>query len=141
MRAFLALGLLAATLAGCDKAELTASDAVVRLPAVPGRPGAAYFTIHGGAQATTLLSVSTPGAIRTEIHEMKHEGDMMTMAPLRDVAVPAGKAVALKPGGKHVMLYDIAPTVRAGSTVPLKLSFADGKTIEVNAKVKAAGEQ
>ena len=63
----------------------------------------------------------------------------MTMSPLKDIAIPAGGTVALKPGGKHVMLYDIAPTLRAGTTVPLKLSFANGKTIEVVAQVKAAG--
>lgn len=127
-------------LAGCETAELAASDAMVRLPAVTGRPGAAYFTIQGGAEATTLLGVSSPAAIRTELHEMKHEGGMMPMAPLQDVPVPAGQAVKFEPGGKHVMLYDIAPDVRAGGTVPLKLSFANGRTLEVNAVVKAAGQ-
>lgn len=139
MRVFLAACAIVASLTGCEKAELGASDAMVRLPAVSGRPGAAYVTIRGGAEATSLLAVATPAAIRTELHEMKHEGGMMTMAPLKDIAIPAGQSVALKPGGKHVMLYDIAPTLRAGTTVPLKLSFANGKTIEVTAQVKAAG--
>lgn len=138
-RIFVAIA-MAAALSGCEKAELAASDAWVRLPAVSGRPGAAYLTIRGGAEATSLLRVSTPAAIRTEIHEMKHEGGMMTMAPLKDVSVPAGERVDLKPGGKHVMLYDMAPGVRAGGTIPLRLSFANGKTIEVAAQVKSAGE-
>ena len=61
-------GIVAAALllAGCGKpAELGADKGWVRLPAVAGRPGAAYFTIHGGAQADTLLAVSTPAALRT----------------------------------------------------------------------------
>jgi copper(I)-binding protein len=140
MRRFLALCLVATTLTACEKAELGASDAWVRLPAVAGRPGAAYMTIQGGGEATTLLAVSTPAAVRTELHEMKHEGGMMTMAPLKDIAVPAGQKVELKPGGAHIMLYDLAPSVRAGSTVPLRLSFAGGKTVEVTAQVKAAGD-
>lgn len=141
MRRIFAATLLAASLAGCGgKAELRASDGVVRLPAVTGRPGAAYVTIHGGAQATTLLTISTPVAIRSEIHEMKQEGGMMTMAPVKDVAIPAGATVAFTTGGKHVMLYDIAPTVRPGATVPLKLNFADGRVVEVAAQVKAAGD-
>ncbi|MCP3728841.1 copper chaperone PCu(A)C [Sphingomonas sp. MG17] len=139
MRRVFAAMLIAATMTACQQAEPVASDAWVRLPAVTGRPGAAYLKIRGGAEATTLLSVSTPAAIRTEIHEMKQEGGMMTMAPLKDVAIPSRADVELKPGGKHVMLYDIAPTLRAGATIPLKLSFADGKTIEVTAQVKAAG--
>lgn len=140
MRAVFAMGLAGAVLAGCQQAELGADDAWVRLPAVTGRPGAAYFTIKGGAQATSLVAISSPAAIRAEIHEMKHEGGMMTMAPVKDVAVAAGARVEFKPGGKHVMLYDLSPSVHAGSTIPLRLSFADGKTIEVNAAVRAAGD-
>lgn len=140
MRAVFAMILAGAVLAGCQQAELGADDAWVRLPAVAGRPGAAYFTVKGGAQATSLVAVSSPLAIRAEIHEMKHEGEMMTMAPVKDVAIAAGGTVEFKPGGKHVMLFDLSPTVRAGGTIPLRLSFADGKAIEVNAAVRAAGD-
>lgn len=128
-----------AGLTGCQQAELGASDAWVRLPAVTGRPGAAYFNVQGGGQATSLLAVSTPAAIRAELHEMKHEGGMMTMAEMKDVAIPAGAIVKFEPGGKHVMLYDISPSVRAGIKIPLRLAFADGKTVEVEAEVRAAG--
>lgn len=140
MRRGLAALVVAATLAGCQQGEVQADDAWVRLPAVSGRPGAAYFNIQGGGQATALLAVSTPAAIRTELHEMKHQGDMMTMSPLKDVAIPAGVTVRFEPGGKHVMLYDISPSVRAGTRIPLRLAFADGKTLEVQAEVKAAGQ-
>ena len=74
------------------------------------------------------------------MHEMKDEGGMMTMAPLKDVAIPAGGTVEFKSGGKHVMLFDISPSVRSGGTLPLRLSFADGKTIEVNAVARAVGD-
>ncbi len=140
MRTVLAMVVASVSLAGCQQAELGATDAWVRLPAVTGRPGAAYFIVRGGGEATSLLAVSTPAAIRTELHEMKHEGGMMTMIPLKDVAIPAGQAVAFAPGGKHVMLFDISPSVRSGTTVPLRLAFANGKTVEVTATVKAAGD-
>jgi periplasmic copper chaperone A len=140
MRTVLGVILAGAALAGCQQAELGVDDAWVRLPAVHGRPGAAYFTVKGGAQATSLVAVSSPAAIRAEIHEMKHEGGMMTMAPLKDVAIPAGGKVEFKSGGKHIMLYELSPDVRAGATIPLRLSFADGKTVEVAAAVRAAGD-
>ena len=140
MRAIFATILAGAVLAGCQQAELGVDGAWVRLPAVAGRPGAAYFTVTGGAQATSLVAVSSPAAIRAEIHEMKHEGAMMTMAPVKDVAIAAGERIEFKSGGKHVMLYDLSPSVRAGGTIPLRLSVADGKTIEVNAAVRAPGD-
>jgi copper(I)-binding protein len=135
MRSFVVAVMAAVTLAGCEQAQLGVDDAWVRLPAVSSRPGAAYFTIKGGADATSLLGVSSPAAVRTELHEMK------TMALLKDVAIAAGSTVKFEPGGKHVMLYDISPEVRAGGKIPLRLAFANGKTIEVEAELRAPGQE
>lgn len=141
MRAFPAIVAMAFLVAGCEKpAALAVEDAWVRMPAAAGRPGAAYFTVQGGAQADTLVAVSTPAALRTELHESMHAGGAMTMQPLRDVAVPAGGTLAFAPGGKHVMLYDIGPAVKPGQQVPLTLAFAGGKRIEVQARVVGAGD-
>jgi len=50
-----------------------------------------------------------------------------------------GKAVALKPGGYHVMLMDLAHPLKEGDVVPVTLTFADkaGKKVtqEINAPV------
>lgn len=128
--------------AGCQqKTELKADGAWVRLPAVTGNPGAAYFTLHGGSEPATLLAVSAPFAIRSEMHaSMKGAGGMMTMAPLKQVAVAPKTDVAFAPGGNHVMLFDIAPTLQPGAKAPLRLSFADGKTVEVQAVIVGAGD-
>ena len=140
MRAVFGVVFAGAVLAGCQQAELAVTDASVLLPVISGRPGAAYFTVKGGAQLANLVAVSSPAVIRAEMHEMKDEGGMMTMAPLKDVAIPAGGTVEFKSGGKHVMLFDISPSVRSGGTLPLRLSFADGKTIEVKAVARAVGD-
>ncbi len=141
MRSVVALMVTAVMLAGCEQAQLGVEDAWVRLPAVSSRPGAAYFTVKGGSAGTNLLAVSSPVAVRTELHEMKQAGGMMTMAPIKDVPVPAGGRVEFAPGGKHVMLFDLSPTVRAGTKVPLRLAFANGQTIEVEAEVRAPGQE
>lgn len=142
MRGFIAIAAMA-LVAGCQQApkDVTADSAWVRLPAVAGNPGAAYFTLHGGSSETNLLSVGAKFAVRTELHEsMKgHEG-MMTMAPVKAVPVPAGGTVAFEPGGKHVMLFDIAPTLQPGEKAPITLTLANGKTVEVQAIVVAAGD-
>ena len=87
MRSFVVAVMAAVTLAGCEQAQLGVEDAWVRLPAVSSRPGAAYFTVKGGSEATSLLGVSSPAAVRTELHEMKHENGMMTMSPLKNTCV------------------------------------------------------
>lgn len=142
MRNQIAVAAVAMLVAGCQQpAELSATGAWVRLPAVQGNPGAAYFTLNGGSEPATLLAVSAPFAVRSELHETMagHEG-MTSMAPVRDVAVPARAKVAFAPGGKHVMLFDVAPTLQPGTRAPLTLSFADGRKLEVQAVVVGAGD-
>ena len=133
-----ALALAAAVLlAGCGKpATLTVGKAWVRLPAVPGRPAAAYFTLHGGATDTTLIAVAMPGARRAELHESMADG----MRALAGVALPAAGTAAFAPGGRHVMLFNPDPRLRAGATVPLTLSFADGRTLTATATVVGAAD-
>jgi len=139
----LVFAIVSATLlsACAPRGELAASDAWVRLPAVSGQPGAAYFTVRGGAAQDTLLAVSTPAALKAELHEsMKGDHGIMQMAPLKDVAVPAAGKLEFAPGGRHVMLFSIGPAVKPGQKVPLTLAFASGKTLHVDAKVVGAGD-
>ncbi|TGX50110.1 copper chaperone PCu(A)C [Sphingomonas gei] len=141
MRGFSGIVAAALLLAGCGQpAALSAGKAWVRLPAVAGRPGAAYFTIQGGAQADTLLAVSTPAALRAELHETMDQGGVKSMRPTRDVPVPAKDALDFTPGGRHVMLFDLGPNVKPGTRVPLALAFASGKKLEVQAQVVGAGD-
>ncbi|WP_213982096.1 copper chaperone PCu(A)C [Sphingomonas sp. dw_22] len=130
-----------AFLSACQPAETKADGAWVRLPAVAGRPGAAYFSLHGGAKPDTLVAVSAPFALRAEMHEsMKGDHGMMSMAPVKDIALPAGETVTFAPGGKHVMLFSVGPNVKAGDTVPVILSLASGARLEASAKVVGAGD-
>jgi copper(I)-binding protein len=141
MRVF--AGLVAVALvSACHQApaELTVDKAWVRLPAVQENPGAAYFTLRGGSSPATLLSVTAPYAVRTEMHESMAEGAAMTMKPLKQVDLAARVTLEFKPGGRHVMLFDVSPKLVAGERVPLTLSFADGRKIEVKAVVVGAGD-
>jgi periplasmic copper chaperone A len=136
-------GLVAlAAVSACSPRPIAVDGAWVRLPAVAGQPGAAYFTVQGGSRgADTLLSVSTPAALRAEMHEsMKDAHGMAAMAPLKDVPVPAGTKLAFAPGGRHVMLFALGPAIKPGGTVPLRFAFASGATIAVTAPVVGAGD-
>ncbi|MCW3848668.1 copper chaperone PCu(A)C [Sphingomonas sp. LB-2] len=142
MRAFGAIAAMA-MLAGCQQAprDVSVDGAWVRLPAVAGNPGAAYFALHGGSKDAILLAVMAKFAVRAELHEsMEGHAGMTSMAPVRQVAVPAGATVTFAPGGKHVMLFDVSPSLKPGEKAPVTLSFADGKTVEVQAIIVGAGD-
>jgi periplasmic copper chaperone A len=140
MRHFLCLAAL--LIAGCGtKPVESVTGATVTLPAVPGRPGAAYFTLNGGAADNRLMQVSSPQSVRIELHESSMKNGMMTMNPLEGgVAVPAGGKVIFAPGGKHAMLFDLNPKIGPGTTMRLSFTYANGRVIEAEAAVKAAGD-
>jgi periplasmic copper chaperone A len=126
-------GLLASC--GAPRSDrVTVDTAWVRLPAVPGRPGAAYFTIRGGAAPTKLLSVSADIAIQTELHESMANG----MRPSGDVPIPARADVPFQPGGRHAMLFDVNRGVKPGRLIELTLTFADGTRLLRRAEAVAA---
>lgn len=88
-------------------------------------------------EATRLVSISTPVAGVAQVHEMKMEGDVMRMRALPDgLDLPAGKPVALTPGGYHVMLLDLKAALPKDSTIPMTLVFKDAKGVESKLEVK-----
>ncbi len=143
MRAFMIATLSISALAACAQQKpQSVENALVRLSAVPGNPAAAYFTLNAGPVDDRLMSVSTPLAIRSEMHDMQVAGGMMKMTPLSDgVAVKAGSTLNFATGGKHVMLFDVSPKATAGTKMSLTLTFASGATLETQADVKAAGQE
>ena len=97
---------------------------------VQGQKGTGAFMNITAKEGTRLVGVSSPAAGVAEVHEMKMEGDIMKMRAMPSLDLPAGKAVALKPGGHHVMLMDLKQALTVGSKVPLTLTFKDAKGVE-----------
>ena len=113
----------------------------VRLPAIAGEPGAAYFKLTGGAEGTSLVSVSSPLVKRIELHESMTGGGMASMKKLGDVDFAYDGTIEFKPGGRHAMLFGVASPVKAGGTLPLTFAFDSAPPVTVSAEVRsAAGE-
>ena len=115
-------------------------DAWVRT-SVQGQKATGAFMKITAKEGSTLVGVATPVAGVAEVHEMKMDGDVMRMRALPNgLALPAGKTVALTPGGYHVMLMDLKATLPKDSTIPLTLTFknAKGEQSQVELKVPVA---
>lgn len=139
LKATLTLPFAALALASCGGPKQVEVDhGWVRLPPVAGHPAAAYFELHGGPADETLIAVDSPVALHAAMHQSMSENGMDSMAPLKQVTVPAGKTVKFEPGGRHVMLFGLDKTVKPGGTVGLHFVFADGKEIDYQAKAIAA---
>jgi len=137
-RALVPLAMLGlAACGGGGAKDVTVSDAEVRLPIVAGRPGAAYFTLTGGGQATRLVSVESPAAARIELHSNAMVGGHMEMHRLDGVPVGAGEKISFAPTGDHAMLFGVAPTLKPGDTTRLTFRFEKGAPVTVEARVAA----
>lgn len=137
--ALAALTLLAAVGA---QAQTAVKDPWVRATVAQQGATGAFMTLTSTAGGE-LVGAASPVAGVVEVHEMKMEGNVMKMAAVDKLALPAGKAVELKPGGYHVMLMALKKEIKAGDAVPLTLTVktADGKTekVEVSATARAVG--
>lgn len=135
--AFLSMALVAGA-----SAQVVVKDAWVRAT-VPQQKATGAFMQLTARQDSKLIAVSSSSVPIVELHEMSMDAGVMKMRPVTALALPAGKTVALTPGGYHVMLMDLKQQMKAGEVVPLSLLIenAAGKreTIEVKAEVRAPG--
>jgi len=124
-------------------AQVKVSAAWARATVAQQKVTGAFARIES-PEAAQLVSVTSPVAGHVEIHEMAMDDGVMKMREVGTIAVPAGQAVELKPGGFHLMLMDLKKPVVAGEAVPLSFVFEDkaGKrqTVEVKAEARALGK-
>ena len=129
---------------------LTVTDIWSR-PAV--ETGVVYLKIRNrGKVADRLLGASSPVASHVELHETTNAAGMggmmnmgspmpamgaMQMRPVREIVIPAGGTVILRPGGYHVMLIGLQHKLSPGERFPLRLRFARAGWVSVTSQVRA----
>ena len=142
---FKTLLVLAASLAlaGCKQAPpepvVRVDDAVVTLPVLPGRPGALYFTLRTNNDPTRLNAITSPRIKRIELHETVTANGVSRMVPLRDATFDPESPLTFEPGGRHAMLLEIDPELRAGETVPITFTFDPAAPVTIEVPVREMG--
>ena len=109
-------------------------------PAPQGQNGVIYLDIHNkGATEDRLIAVSTPLATKVEFHRSTMEDGIHRMEKVESIAVPAGGAVELAPGGYHVMLVDLKFMLMAEETIPVTFTFERSGDITTGVAVEIRG--
>lgn len=150
MRTLALLAVATLALAGCNSEpdsrtktlhlpKITVRHARVQLPPVQGRPAVAYFSIRARVLAT-LDGITSPSAEHIEMHETRMDGNVARMAAIQSLTLQPRETVEFEPGGKHAMLFGIAPQLRPGHKVPLTFIFRDVPPVTVEAEVDGTGE-
>ena len=139
--AILTMGLLVASLASAHGGESKGTQ--VSHPWVRATPGgstltAAFMEIKSDA-GDKLVGAKSAAAGRVEVHTHIKEGDVMKMRRVETLEIGKDAPKVLKPGGDHIMLFDVKQPLKEGDLVKLTLSFEKAGDIEVEATVEAAG--
>jgi copper(I)-binding protein len=127
-------------------AAVTVGDLEVHRPRVSVTPGgataAAYLTlVDTGGEGDRLVAVRTAAAESASLHEsIDDDGVHRMVARPEGFEVPAGGALELAPGGKHVMLMGLAEDVPGeDGEIVLTLELERAGAVEVRVPTGAAG--
>jgi copper(I)-binding protein len=134
-----ALAAAALTATAAVNAQVTVADPWVRGTVAQQRASGAFMVLTATAD-TRLVEARSPVAGVVEIHEMAMVDNVMRMRAIPGLALPAGRAVKLEPGGYHVMLMDLKGQLKPGEQVPITLVFEgpdrQRRTMEISAPVR-----
>ncbi|NER60686.1 copper chaperone PCu(A)C [Pseudomonas sp. MAFF212428] len=117
-------------------AQTTVEGAWVRASVPSQQATGAFMTITASADSK-LVAVESPAAKTVQVHQMTMHNDVMGMAEVKSLALPAGKPVVLDSNGYHVMLMGLVKQVKEGDSVPLTLIVEDAKGQQESIKVDA----
>ncbi len=98
-----------------------------------------YLTIKNtGSTDDTLVGASATFAGKTEVHEMKMQGEVMKMRRLKQgLPIPAGEEVRLESGSYHLMFMRLQQALKPGEFYEGTLVFAKAGEVAVRFEIKA----
>ena len=138
MRVVVGLFWLAATGAVHAAPAVAVSNAWARATLPHQDEGVAYLTLRSAA-GDTLTGVDSPAAGMVMLHQTTQKNGVSSMEDVDSLVLPAGKEVALAPGGTHLMLMDVKHALKAGDTLRLSLHFSKAGDLDVSVPVLPAG--
>lgn len=116
-----ALFLLTPALAGAEEKEhdaLHVAHGWARASLGQNPNSAAYITVHNKTDVNdTLLAISCADAAKCSLHNHVTQDNISSMEAVGSLEIPAGAHVEFRPGGYHIMMFDLkAPLAAEGQT-------------------------
>lgn len=113
--------------------------------ATPGgaQVAGAFLEIQAAAGVDDkLIGARSPAAGSVEIHDHINDAGVMKMRRVDGIAIKGAQSVVLKPGGLHVMLFDLKAPLKEGDKVAFTLVFEKAGELLIDvpvAKIGASG--
>lgn len=125
----LSLTLLASAIFAAD---IEVSEIYVKQTPPNAKNTAIFLKIKNNtAQNIALVDAECDLSEYTEIHTILREGDKMTMIKVPELTINANSSLELKPGGDHIMLFDLKKPITKDSKANLTLTFSNGESLKL----------
>ena len=124
---------------GEKKATLEISDIWTRKSMSPNNNSAAYMKINNlsDQQITIIGASATAIANNVELHKsFVDEKGISRMTSIDNIVVPSQSEIELKPGGIHIMLFDLKRSLSVGDTFTLTIKIDGMDPMEIESSVK-----
>lgn len=113
-------------------ADIEASGVYVKQTPPNAKNTAIFLKMQNNtSQDIALVDAECDLSQYSELHTILHEGNKMTMIKVPEITIKANSSVELKPGGDHIMLFDLKKPVTKDSKVNLTLTFSNGESLEL----------
>lgn len=124
-------------------ADIRLIDPWVRATPPGAKVTGGFMTLQNdGKTDDVLLSVSSPSADVVEIHQTLEQDGMMQMQKIDKLPIKAGQAVALQPGGYHLMLIGMRDSKEIKANwITLILKFEKSGEMEFKAPLRTTARQ
>ncbi len=101
-----------------------------------GRSAGGYLTIENSSDMADRLIEVRADFPRVMIHNSVMEDDIAKMIHLESLEIPAGGAIALEPGGLHIMFMGLSAPFEDGDKFDATLVFETAGELEVTFNVE-----
>lgn len=111
-------------------ADVEVSDIYIKQTPPKTKNTAIFLKIQNNSDKdVALVDVESDLSDNVELHTNLSEGKKMKMIKVPEITIKAKSSIELKPGGDHIMLFDIKQPVTKDSKVSLTLNFSNGETL------------
>lgn len=126
---------------GMDHDKLHVAHGWARASLGQNPNSAAYVTIHNKAETgDRLLGVSCADAPRCAVHNHVTISDVTRMEAVESLDIAPGAHIEFKPGGYHIMMFDLRAPLAAGGETRITFSFEKAADMTVTVPVLSMRE-
>lgn len=126
-----------ASVSEVQSSAITLHEVWARTSRPPHANSAAFLRLeNSGSRPLQILSASTPRAGVTELHSMELADENMKMRRVDSFSIAPHETFMLKPGGNHLMFFELDDPWLEGQVIPITLVMSEGNPLELLATVK-----